>query len=107
VCGHHVAPRTLWATRSAKAFIGPPRSLMPTRSCALARGANFMHVRPISRLMPYRPYPSHGRLPCGGWTSSGPCEKRPGATPTYWLLWTNSPSGSRHAQSQTSGQSRP
>jgi hypothetical protein len=42
---------------------------------------------------------------CRGWTSSGPCERRPGATPTCWSPWTNSPSGSRHAQSRTLGQS--
>jgi hypothetical protein len=37
---------------------------------------------------------------------SGPCEKRPGATPTYWLPSTSSPNGSRCAQSRTSGRSR-
>jgi ribonuclease HI len=30
-----------WATRSSKASTGPPRSLMPARSCAPARGASF------------------------------------------------------------------
>jgi hypothetical protein len=27
--------------------------------------------------------PAHGPSPYGGWISSGPCGKRPGATPTY------------------------
>jgi hypothetical protein len=64
-----------WATCSARASIGPPRLLMPTRSCSPVRGANFTHARPISQLTPYRPYPSHRRSPCGDWTSSGPCER--------------------------------
>jgi hypothetical protein len=48
-----------WTTRSARASIGSPWSLMPTRPCARARGANFMHAKPTSQLTPYRPYPSH------------------------------------------------
>jgi hypothetical protein len=39
-----------WVTRSAKACIGPQRSLMPTRSCAPVRGASSMPVGLISRL---------------------------------------------------------
>jgi ribonuclease HI len=35
---------------------------------------------------PSRQSLSCGPSPCGGWTSPGPCEKLPGATPTYWLL---------------------
>jgi hypothetical protein len=54
------------ATHSTKVSIGPPWSLMPTRSCALARGANFTHARPISQLMPCKPYLSHGHSSCGG-----------------------------------------
>jgi hypothetical protein len=66
VCDHQQRRAPSWATRSAKAFIGPPRSLTPTRSCAPARGANFTPARPTSRLMPCRPYPSHDHSPCGG-----------------------------------------
>jgi hypothetical protein len=33
--------------------------------------------------MSCKPSPSRGHSPCEGWTSSGPCEKRPRATPTY------------------------
>jgi hypothetical protein len=104
VCGHHALS---WATRSDRASTGPLRLLMPARSCAPAKGANFMPARPTSLRTPSRKSPSHGPLPCGGWTSSGPCEKCLGATPTYWLPSTSFPSGSRCARSRTSGQSRP
>jgi hypothetical protein len=70
-----------WATRSARASTGPLRSLMPVRSCAPAKGASFMPARPTSPRTPSRQFPSHGPSPCGGWTSSGPCGKRPGPHP--------------------------
>jgi hypothetical protein len=40
VCGHHAAPRPSWAMHSARASIGPLRSLTPARSCAPAKGAS-------------------------------------------------------------------
>jgi ribonuclease HI len=96
-----------WAMRSAKASTGPPRSLMLARSCAPARGASFTPASPTSLRTSCRLSPSHGPLLCGGWTSSGLCEKRPGATPTYWSPSTSSPSGSKYAPLRTSGRSRP
>jgi hypothetical protein len=57
--------------------------------------------------LPARTIPVRGPLPCGDWTSSGPCERRPGVSPTYWSPSTNSPSGLRCARSQISGRSRP
>jgi hypothetical protein len=58
---------------------------MPARSCTPVKGVSSTPVRPTSLHTPSRQSLSHGPLPCGGWTSSGPCGKRPGATPTYWL----------------------
>jgi hypothetical protein len=72
-----------WATHSARASIGPLRLLMPARSCAPAKGANFTPAKLTSQLTPSRRSPSQGLLLCGGWTLSGPCERCPGATPTY------------------------
>jgi hypothetical protein len=66
LCGHHAAPHTLVGNAFRQGFIGPLRSLMPMRSCAPARGANFKHASPISQLKPYKLYPSHGHSPCGG-----------------------------------------
>jgi ribonuclease HI len=71
-----------WATRSAKASTGPPRSLMQARSCAPVKGASSTPASPTFLHTSSKPSPSHGLSPCGGWTSSGPCERRPGASPT-------------------------
>jgi hypothetical protein len=73
----------LWATRSARGSTGPRRSLMPVRLYALAKGASFTLGRPSSLRTSSRQSPSLGSSSCGGWTSSGPCGKHPGATPTY------------------------
>jgi hypothetical protein len=86
-------PTPSWATHSARAFIGPPRLQMPARSYAPARGANSTPANPTSLLTSYRPSPSHSPSPCGGWTSSDPCGRRPGASPTCWSQSTNFPSG--------------
>jgi hypothetical protein len=55
-----------WATHSAKAFTGQPQSLTPTRSYEPVRGASSMPAKLISRLKPFKRFPSHGLLPCGG-----------------------------------------
>jgi hypothetical protein len=65
---------------------------MPARSCAPAKGANFTPAKLTSLLTPSRRSPLHGLLLCGGWTLSGPYERRPGATPTYRSPSINSPS---------------
>jgi hypothetical protein len=88
-----------WATRSARASTGPPRLRMPARSCAPAKGACSTPANPTFLHTSCRPSPSHGLSPCGGWTSSGPCGKPPGATPTYWLPSTSFLSGLRCAPS--------
>jgi hypothetical protein len=88
VCGHHAVLRTLVAMRSARASTGPPQSPMPARSCAPAKGDSSTPASPTSLRTSCRPSPSHGPSPCGGWTSLGPCERCPGATPTFWSLST-------------------
>jgi hypothetical protein len=93
----------LWATCSPRAFTGPPRSLTPARLYAPTKGVSFMPVRQISRLTPFKRFPSHGLSPCGGWTSSSPCERHPRATLTYWSSWISSLNGSRCAQSKPQG----
>jgi hypothetical protein len=57
VCVHHMTPRTLVGTRSARSFIGPPRSPTPTRSYVTSRGASSTPARLISRLTPFKPFP--------------------------------------------------
>jgi ribonuclease HI len=100
VCGQHAAPRTLVGNAFARASTGPPRSLTPAKSYAPAKGASSTPASPTSLRTSCRPSPSHGLSPCGGWTSSGPCGRRSGATPTCSLRSTNSPSGWRCAPLQ-------
>jgi hypothetical protein len=99
VCGHHAALFTLMGNVFRQGFNWPTAVADANKVMRTWMGANFTHAIPISQLTPCRPYPSHGRSPCGGWTSSGPCERHPRATPTCWLSWTSSPNGSRHTQS--------
>jgi hypothetical protein len=51
-----------WATHFARASIGPPRLLMPARSCAPAKGANFTPAKLTSRSRP--PDDSHHMAFC-------------------------------------------
>jgi ribonuclease HI len=99
-------PTPSWATRSARAFTGPPRQLTPAKSCAPAKGASSTPASPTSLRTSCRPSPSRGLLPRGDWTLSGLCGRRPGATPTCWSQSTSSPSGWRCAPLQISGQSK-
>jgi ribonuclease HI len=70
VCGHHVAPRTLVGNTFRQGLYWPT-------AVADASEINL----PAHAL---QTIPAHGPSLCGGRTSSGPCGKCPGATPTYW-----------------------
>jgi transposase InsO family protein len=69
----HPAPS--WATRSARAYTGPLRSLTPARSCAPTKGASSTLASPISPRTSCRPSPSRGLLSCGGLDIAGPLRK--------------------------------
>jgi hypothetical protein len=85
----------LLETPSDKVSTSRPRWPTPLELSAPAKGVNSMRGRHTCLLRPCRRYPSPGRLLCGGWTSSAPCRRHPGATRTCWSPSTNSPSGSR------------
>jgi ribonuclease HI len=89
----HLEP--LLETPSSKVSTGRRRWPTPLELSAPAKGVSSTQGRPTCPLRLRRPYPSPGRLLCGVWTSSAPCRRHPGATRTYWLPSTNSPSGSR------------
>jgi hypothetical protein len=91
VCGHHAAPRTLVGNVFRQGFYWPTAVADASEIVRTCEGCQFYSRK--SNLPVCRPSPSHGHSPCGGWTSSGLCEKRPGATPTYWSPSTSSPSG--------------
>jgi hypothetical protein len=80
---------------SDKDSTGRLRWPMPLELSAPAKGVNSTQGRRTYPLRLCKQYPSPGRLMCGVWTSSVPCRRHPGATRTYWLPSTNSPSGSR------------
>jgi hypothetical protein len=52
VCGHHAVPYTLVGNAFRQGFYWPTAVADATRLCALAKGANFMPARSISRLTP-------------------------------------------------------
>jgi hypothetical protein len=57
ICGHHARPAPSLATHSVKAFTGLPRSRMPARSYAPAKGASSTPANPTSLLTSCRPSP--------------------------------------------------
>jgi ribonuclease HI len=103
VCGHHAAPRTLVGNAFRQGFYWPTAVADASEIVRTCEGCQF-YARKTN--LPARTIPVRGPLPCGDWTSSGPCERRPGASPTYWSPSTNSPSGLRCARSQISRRSR-
>jgi hypothetical protein len=74
VCGHHAAPRTLIGIAFRQGFYWPTAVADASEIVRTCEGCQF-YARKTNLPAPY-----------GGWTSSGPCGKRQGATPTYWLL---------------------
>jgi hypothetical protein len=93
MCGHHAAPRTLVGNAFRQGFYWPTAVADASEIVRTCEGCQFYARKPTSLHTSCRPSPSHGPSPCGGWTSSGLCEKRPGATRTCWSPSTNSPSG--------------
>jgi hypothetical protein len=84
VCGHHVASRTLVGNAFHQGFYWPTTVADTSEIVRTCEGYQFYAAKPTSQRTPSRRSPSRGLLPCGGWTLSGPCERRPGATPTCW-----------------------
>jgi hypothetical protein len=82
VCGHHAAPRTLVGNAFSQGFYWPTAVADASEIGAPTKGASSTPASPISLRTSCRPSLSCGLSPCGDWTSSGLCEKRPGATPT-------------------------
>jgi hypothetical protein len=99
MCCHHAAPCTLVGNAYRQGFYWPTAVADASEIVRTCEGCPFQPTRPTSLCTPSKQSRSHGPSPCGGWTSSGPCGKRPGATPTCWLPLTNSPSGSRCTRS--------
>jgi ribonuclease HI len=106
ICGHHAAPRTLVGNAFRQGFYWPTAVADASEIVRTCEGCQFYarksnlpaHVlQTITITWPFAVW---------GWTSSGPCGRRPGATPTCWSQLTSSPSGWRYAPSRTSRRSR-
>jgi hypothetical protein len=93
VCGHHAAPRTLVGNAFRQVFYWTTAVADASEIVRTCEGCQFYARKSNLPSHVLQTIPSHGPPPCGGWTSSGLCEKRPGATPTYWSPSTNFPSG--------------
>jgi hypothetical protein len=93
ICGHHAASRTLVGNASRQGFYWPTAVADASEIVRTCEGCQFYARKSTSLLTSCRPSPLHGLSPCGGWTSSGPCERRPGASPICWSQLTNFPSG--------------
>jgi hypothetical protein len=82
VCGHHAAPRILMGNAFRQGFYWPT---------AVADASEIVHTREECQFYARKSnlpaqvlqtIPVTWPSPCGDWTSSGLCEKLPGATPT-------------------------
>jgi hypothetical protein len=85
VCGHHAAPHTLMANAFRQGFYWPTAVTDASEIVRTCEGCQFYTRKTNLPAHALQTILSHGPSPCGGWTSSGPCGKHPGATPTYWL----------------------
>jgi hypothetical protein len=93
ISGHHAAPRTLVGNAFRQGFYWPTAVADASEIVRTCEGCQFYARKSNLPLTSFRPSPLHGLSPCAGWTSSGPCKRRPGASPTCWSRLTNFPSG--------------
>jgi hypothetical protein len=106
ICGHHAAPRTLIGNAFRQGFYWPTAVADASEIVRTCEWCQFYARKSNLPAHVLQTIPQRGCLPCGGWTSSGPCRRRPGASPTCWLRLTSSPSGWRCAPLRISGQSK-
>jgi ribonuclease HI len=104
VCGHHAAPHTLVGNAVRQGFYWPTAVADANEVVRTCEGCQFYTRKTNLLAHALQTIPVTWLFAAWGWTLSGPCERCPGATPTYWSSWTNSQNGSRYAQSRTSGQ---
>jgi hypothetical protein len=106
VCGHHAAPRTLVGNAFRQGFYWPTAVADASEIVRTCEGCQFYARKSNLPAHVLQTIPVTWPFAMWDWISSGPCERRPGATPTYLSPSTSSPSGSKYTPSQTSGRSR-
>jgi hypothetical protein len=106
ICGHHAAPHALIGNAFRQGFYWPTAVADANEIVRTCEGCQFYARKSNLPAHVLQTIPITWPFAVWGWTSSGPCGRRPGVTPTCWSRSTNSPSGWRCAPSQISGRSR-
>jgi hypothetical protein len=106
VCGHHSAPRTLVGNAFRQGFYWPTAVAYASEIVRTCEGCQFYARKSNLPAHVLQTIPVTWTFAVWGLDIVGPCERRPGATPTFWSLLTSSPNGWRYAPSRILGQSR-
>jgi ribonuclease HI len=93
ICGHHAAPRTLVGNAFRKGFYWSTAVADASEIVRTCEGCQFYARKSNLPAHVLQTIPITWPFAVWGWTSSGPCERRPGASPTCWSQSTNFPSG--------------
>jgi hypothetical protein len=105
ICGHHAAPRTLVGNVFRQGFYWTTAVADASEIVRTCEGCQFYTRKSNLPAHVLQTIPVIWPFAVWGWTLLGLCEKRPGATPTYWSPSTSSPSGLRCAPSRPSRRS--
>jgi predicted choloylglycine hydrolase len=91
VCGHHAAPRTLVGNAFRQGFYWPTAIAYANEVMRTCEGCQFYARKTNLPAHTLQTIPVTWSFTVWGLDIVGPCERRLGAIPTYWLLWTSSP----------------
>jgi hypothetical protein len=106
ICSHHAAPRTLVGNAFCQGFYWPTAVADASEIVRTCEGCQFYARKSNLPAHVLQTIPAMWPFAVWGWTSSGPCKRRLGATPTCWSQSTSSQRGWRYAPSRISGRSR-
>ena len=95
VCGHHAAPRTLVGNTFLQGFYRPTAVADATDVVRTFEGCQFYARKTHLPARVLQTIPITWPFAVWGLDLVGSLQRAPGATPTCWLWWTSSPSGSR------------
>jgi hypothetical protein len=92
-CDHHAAPRTLVGNAFRQGFYWPTAVADASEIVRTCEGCQFYACKSNLPAHVLQTIPITWPFAVWGWTLSGPCERRPGASPTCWSQSINFPSG--------------
>jgi hypothetical protein len=82
ICGHHAAPRTLVGNAFRQGFYWPTAVVDASEIVRACEGCQFYARKSNLPAHVLQTIPITWSFAVWGWTSSGPCGRRPGASPT-------------------------